>query len=242
MSNLFLLGSGGAAFWFVIMMLDNGYGLRTLLAAARGGRGRETDGDMELQNLARDYFLQGYAFSPGISHLAVGLAIGALIGFLGGLASWNPRSPFLFGEFVCVAVLGLLVLFKPRKSRQELLKTLAASHGGNHALQKRMSGILLDRPARWADVVTLAPSWVGIGFLLLPIARMAALDFPDLWQSLHSQSTLTIWILGLANLFSLPIFLGFSLIGLFPWPVGATVQSRYYPLLVLERDLNRKSG
>jgi hypothetical protein len=67
---------------------------------------------------------------------------------------------------------------------------------------------------------------------------LALFDFPHFWHNPHIVAYVSIWILEAANLLSLPIFIGFSLIGLFSWPVGGVEQSRYYPLLALVRDMD----
>jgi len=53
---------GAAAFWVMYWMMRDGYGLATMLRAARGAIGKDTSSNWEAQELAREYFLRCIAF------------------------------------------------------------------------------------------------------------------------------------------------------------------------------------
>lgn len=116
--------AGAAAFWVMYWMMRDGYGLATMLRAARGAVGKDTSSNWEAQELARAYFLRCIAFPRWASLLMMPLVIGVLACFVGTLATGNPRGGFVDGEMACVALLTLISLLPLREPRKEKLDSL----------------------------------------------------------------------------------------------------------------------
>lgn len=226
--------AGAAAFWVMYWIMRDGYGLATMLQAARGAVGKDTSSNWEAQRLAREYFLRCIAFPRWASLLMLPLVIGVLACFVGTLASGNPRGGFVDGEMACVALLALISLLPLREPRKETLSSLFAGDGGRRT-RAMIQDIPVSQPVRWIDVTSLRPSWIGMGFFASALVGGLLVNFTGMWQELSLPTTAPLWIFTFANLFAIPIFVGFSAIGLFPWPVGTVPDRDYYPLLVLKR-------
>ncbi len=226
--------AGAAAFWMMFWMMGDGYGLATMLRAARGAVGKDTSSNWEAQRLAREYFLRCIAFPRWASLLMLPLVIGVLACFVGILVTGNPRGGFVDGEMACVALLALISLLPLREPRKETLGSLFAGDGGR-GIRTLIQNIRVSQPMRWIDVTSLRPSWIGLGFFASAVIGGMLINFASMWRELSMPTTIPLWILTSANLFAIPIFIGFSAIGLFPWPVGTVPDEDYYPLLVLKR-------
>lgn len=226
--------AGAAAFWMMYWMMGDGYGLATMLRAARGAVGKDISSNWEAQRLAREYFLRCIAFPRWASLLMLPLVIGVLACFVGTLASGNPRGGFVDGEMACVALLALISLLPLREPRKETLSSLFAGDGGRRT-RAMIQDMPISRPMPWIDVTSLRPSWIGMGFFASALVGGLLINFASMWRELSVPTTIPLWILTSANLFAIPIFIGFSMIGLFPWPVGTVPDRDYYPLLVLKR-------
>jgi hypothetical protein len=122
--------AAGSAAWLWYVLMRGGYGLKTMLAAARGGHGQEIDGDWQYQQVARTYFLRAYALPLRLSVVTLLLSIGCGIGFLGTLMTWSPHSHFFDMEMACVIGLGIIRLYRPRMNRGTVRESLAADLGG----------------------------------------------------------------------------------------------------------------
>ncbi|MBU2821650.1 hypothetical protein HF288_10020 [Acidithiobacillus caldus] len=162
------------------------------------------------------------------------LVIGLLACFVGTLATGNPKGGFVDGEMACVALLALISLLPLRKPRKETLGVLFAGDGGRR-MRKMIQEMPMSQPMRWIDVTSLRPSWIGLGFFVSALIGGLLINFASMWRELSVPTTIPLWILTSANLFAIPIFIGFSMIGLFPWPAGTVRDEDYYPLLVLKR-------
>ncbi|MBU2790505.1 hypothetical protein HF281_05875 [Acidithiobacillus caldus] len=226
--------AGAAAFWVLYWTMGDGYGLATMLRAARGAVGKDTSSNWEAQRLAREYFLRCIAFPRWATLLMLPLVIGLLACFVGTLATGNPKGGFVDGEMACVALLALISLLPLRKPRKETLGVLFAGDGGRR-MRKMIQEMPMSQPMRWIDVTSLRPSWIGLGFFVSALIGGLLINFASMWRELSVPTTIPLWILTSANLFAIPIFIGFSMIGLFPWPAGTVRDEDYYPLLVLKR-------
>jgi hypothetical protein len=111
---------------------------------------------------------------------------------------------------------------------------LFAGDGGRR-MRKMIQEMPMSQPMRWIDVTSLRPSWIGLGFFVSALIGGLLINFASMWRELSVPTTIPLWILTSANLFAIPIFIGFSMIGLFPWPAGTVRDEDYYPLLVLKR-------
>lgn len=218
----------------VYWMMSDGYGLVTMLRSARGAVGKDTSSNWEAQKLAREYFLRCTAFPKWASLLMLPLVIGVLACFVGTLATGYPRGDFMNGEMSCVAALALVSLLPLREPRKETLDFLFCSEEGGR-VRTMMRDIRVSQPMRWIDVTSLRPSWIGLGFFASALAGGLLVNFSGMLHELLLPTTVPLWILTSANLFAMPIFIGFSVIGLFPWPEGTVPDDDYYPLLVLKR-------
>lgn len=227
--------AGAAAFWMVYSIMGDGYGLVTMLRAAQGAVGKDTSrSNWEVQELARSYFLRCIAFPRWASLLMMPLVIGVSVCFVGTLATGNPRGGFVDGEMACIALLALIPLLPLREPRKATLDSLLAGDGGRR-VRAMIRDIQVSQPMRLLDVTSLRPSWIGLGFFASALIGGLLVNFSGMLQELSVPTTIPIWILTSANLFAIPIFIGFSSIGLFPWPVGTVPDEDYYPLLVLKR-------
>lgn len=212
--------------------MESGYGIGTLLRAARGGGGKDTVHDWDDQEMAREYFLRCYAFPRWASLILLPLVFGSVACFAGMLITWNPRSPFLAGELFFTSFLALAAMLPLREPRRGYLRELLAD---NPSLRKTLKDANLVHPLWLLDVATLRPSWISLGFLLTALAGGVLVYSPVVAQEASIPVNISIWGLEVANFFSLPIFFGFTLIGIFPWPTGVVEDRLYYPLLVLRR-------
>lgn len=227
-----------AAFWIGYWFLASGYGLSTMLQAARGSRGKETAGNWHAQHMAQEYFLDSYAFPKWASWVLLSFTVGTIASFVGVLITWSLKSPFLALELFSVGALSLAASFPLRKPKRMLLERILQQEESQViATIKEMT---LEAPTWLLDVGSLRPSLVGISFLLTTLLGGVFLYEPGVLQEMSISANLSIWIIEIANLFSIPIFLGYSLLGTFSWPAGSVEDRIYYPLLVLQRDLNRR--
>jgi len=140
----------------------------------------------------------------------------------------------MFGEMLCVAGLALISLLPLREPRKETLGSLFAGYDGRR-VRAMLQNTQVSQPMRWIDVTSLQPSWIGLGFFASALIGGMLVNFSGMLQELSVPTTVPLWILTSANLFAIPIFIGFSAIGLFPWPAGTVPDEDYYPLLVLKR-------
>jgi hypothetical protein len=236
-STLFLV------LWAYWMMAHHGYGFRAFIIGATG-RGLECGRDLPdhqaLMTLAQEYMLAAYAFPRGISWVALFLVGASLALFLAAaflLAAHRQLGTVLLStEVLCVAVLYALRARAVQKepSRKNVLRSLSMRFGGIGPLRHYLDKIPVNAPTRWLDLVSLKTSWAFLAFYFA--AMVGTILYQESLRSLHLADAVFI----LANLFSLPIFLGFSLVGVFPWPCN-TPESTYYPLYVLARDLEKFS-
>ncbi|MBN6739286.1 hypothetical protein JKG47_01770 [Acidithiobacillus sp. MC6.1] len=233
-------GAAAAAFLMGYFLMDIGYGPGTLFRAAFGERGKDTSCSWDIQDLAREYFLRCYAFPKWVSLLMLPLVLGSFVCFVGTVVTWNPKSPFVTGELSCVSVLALMALLPLRMSRQGYLKRRLFSEDRGYTFRNRIKETEISRPLLLLDVATFRPSWVALTFFGTALIGNLLLNFPGVVHQLSLPVTLPLWILEVANLFAFPIFLGFSLIGLFPWPPGTVEDRLYYPLLVLKRSVEKR--
>lgn len=188
--------------------------------------------------IAREYLLAAYSFPVAVSWLALSVVGASVVLFLAAtftlLAHPQLGTMFLSMEVLCVAVLYALRARSIRRepSRRNILRRMSRQFGGIAKLRDRLDMLTVQAPARWLDLVSLKPSWAYLAFYFA--AMIGAILYQESLRSLHLANAVFI----MANMFSLPIFLGFSLIGVLPWP-GNTPGSTYYPLFVLIRDVHR---
>lgn len=163
------------------------------------------------------------------------LSVGALVG-LAGLMSGD--IVFLYLNLACIGVMGGISLFGIQRNRAERRRFWQA-RAGMGDLQERLSSLDLETPSPLWDIATLLPSWVGLWCSAALLVGAAMVDFPGLRQALSVDHEWWIWPVLMVNLFLLPYFWSRTVSGSFSWPVGGVVQRRYYPLLVLRRDVDR---
>ncbi|MBU2739599.1 hypothetical protein [Acidithiobacillus concretivorus] len=237
---IFYTGAAAAAVMTGVLLLDRGYGIGTMLRSAQGVRGKDLSCNWAAQDMARDYFLRCYAFPKWASILVLLLTLISTVCFLFTLFTWNPKSLFVIIEEMSLIVMSIIALLPLRKSRKVYLKGLLYSYGNNRQnLLNMIKESKVQQPSLFIDWVTLKPSWIALSILGTALMGGALLNFPGMMNALHLPITLSMWILEAANLFSIPIFLGYGLLGVFPWPSATVPDNVYYPLLVLKRAIEK---
>jgi hypothetical protein len=237
---IFYTGAAAAAVMAGVLLLDHGYGIGTMLRSAQGLRGKDLSCNWAAQDMARNYFLRCYAFPKWASILVLLLTLISFVCFLFTVFTWNPKSLFVSVEEMAVIAMSVIVLLPLRKSRNAYLKELLSSYSDNKQnLTNIIKELKVQQPSVFIDWVALKTSWVALSVFGTALLGGALLNFPGMMNALHLPSTLPMWILEAANLFSIPIFLGYGLLGVFPWPSATVPDNVYYPLLVLKRAIEK---
>lgn len=232
-------------FWWLWMIFDRGYGWKKFWSGATGKQltiGREISPNREIMEISRSYFLSAYGIPKRLSVIALWVVMVAIISFV--VTSITLLTAHSFGkmmmwiEVLCVFILVCLYMKgRPKVERGEILRAIAMRKKGIAPLYREVNQIQVDTPARWLDMVSLRPSLAAISFFLAAI--LGAIISLTVFPSQVGIPDLPYIVYVLSNMFSLPIFLGFSLIGVYSWPT-TTPDRYYYPLFVLHRDLDKK--
>lgn len=232
-------------FWWLWMILDRGYGWKKFWSGATGKQltlGREISTNSNIMEISRSYFLAAYGIPRRLSVIALWVVMLAIISFVATSITLLTAPSFgnktVWLEVFCVFVLVCLyVKGRPKIERGEILRAIAMRKNGIAPLYREVNQIQVDTPARWLDMVSLRPSFAAISFFLVAIS--GAIISLTVFPSQVGIPDLPYIVYVLSNMFSLPIFLGFSLIGVYTWPT-TTPDRYYYPLFVLHRDLDKK--
>lgn len=233
---LVLGGSAAAAFLIGYFMFDIGYGFRTFLNAARGVKGMDTSTDWTAQSIAQKYMRNCVSYPFFVNIIILFFTFGAIIGFVGLLATQNIHGKFISLEFSCLIALSAIILFPFTKKRGRYIENIF-SEESDKTLRNRIKSMQLRKPLMILDFSSIYPSLVAIVFFVTAIIGLILMNFSAFHRLLSIETTIPLWTLTFLDLFGLPLFLGWALLGLFPWPFGRVPDSEYYPLLVLQRAL-----
>ncbi len=229
-------GAGAGVFWLTYQLLGEGYGAHTMWRSALGAEGRDTSTNWKLQEIARAYFLRCVAFPRWVSLCILLTVLAALICFSGMLVTNRPSGPFAYGDLAAAFVLAALATIAFRERSQKVLEDLLPGKERQWALEE-LAGLPVAEPLCLLDFASFWPAVLWLGFLGSAAFGGLLFELASAHPLNDFATQLPFWLFKVGNLFALPLFTGFALIGLFPWPAGTVADDNYYPLLVLKRAL-----